>query len=80
VLRVRLRSGRQNGSQNTVIPTALATGNCELRTECTAASILTDDGGHARGVTYIDSGGRRQEQFADIVMCPAAPPNRRGSS
>ena len=34
VRRVRLRSERPHGTHNTVIPTALATGNCELRTEC----------------------------------------------
>ncbi|HET6205356.1 MAG TPA: GMC family oxidoreductase, partial [Terracidiphilus sp.] len=58
----------KNGSQNTVLPIALATGNCELRTECTVAWILTDDKGHARGVTYIDANGRWQEQLADIVV------------
>ncbi len=58
----------KNGSQNTVLPVALATGNCELRTESTAAWILTDDRGRARGVTYIDERGRWQEQSADIVV------------
>ena len=58
----------KNGSQNTVIPRALATGNCELRTECMAKEILTDDRGHARGVAYIDSSGRLQEQLSDIVV------------
>lgn len=57
----------KNGSQNTVIPIALATGNCELRTECTVTEILTDDQGHVRGVSYIDA-ARRQEQLADIVI------------
>jgi choline dehydrogenase-like flavoprotein len=58
----------KNGSQNTVIPVALATGNCELRTECMAAWILTDDRGRARGVTYLDGNGRWQGQSADIVV------------
>ncbi len=58
----------KNGSQNTVIPMALATGNCELRTECMAKEILTDDRGHARGVAYFDARGRLQEQLADIVV------------
>lgn len=61
----------KNGSQNTVIPVALATGNCELRTECIAAEILTDDRGRARGVAYFDGHGRRQEQEADIVVVSA---------
>ncbi len=39
----------KNGSQNTVIPVALKTGNCDLRTECMVKEILTDDRGRARG-------------------------------
>ncbi|MGB8031763.1 MAG: GMC family oxidoreductase [Terracidiphilus sp.] len=61
----------KNGSQNTVIPTALATGNCVLRTECMVREILTDDRGRARGVTYYDADGRLQEQLSDIVVVSA---------
>jgi choline dehydrogenase-like flavoprotein len=61
----------KNGSQNTVIPTALATGNCELRTECMVREILTDDRGRARGVAYYDADGRLQEQPSDIVVVSA---------
>jgi choline dehydrogenase-like flavoprotein len=58
----------KNGSQNTVIPVALNTGNCELRTECMAKEILSDDRGRARGVSYFDEKGHLQEQLADIVV------------
>ena len=58
----------KNGSQNTVIPVALNTGNCELRTECMAKEILTDDRGHARGVAYFDARGHLREQLADVVV------------
>ncbi|MDR3753262.1 MAG: GMC family oxidoreductase [Terracidiphilus sp.] len=58
----------KNGSQNTVIPVALSTGNCELRTECMAKEILSDDRGRARGVVYFDAHGHLQEQLADIVI------------
>jgi choline dehydrogenase-like flavoprotein len=58
----------KNGSQNTVLPTALATGNCELRTECMAREILTDERGRARGVAYFDANGHLQQQLADIVV------------
>jgi choline dehydrogenase-like flavoprotein len=58
----------KNGSQNTVIPVALNTGNCELRTECMAKEILTDDRGRARGVAYFDAKGHLQEQLCDIVV------------
>jgi choline dehydrogenase-like flavoprotein len=62
----------KNGSQNTVIPVALNTGNCELRTECMAKEILTDDHGRASGVAYFDERGHLQEQLADIVILSSA--------
>jgi len=58
----------KNGTQNTVIPKALATGNCELRTECIVKEILTDSQGRAKGVAYFDSQSRLQEQTADVVV------------
>jgi choline dehydrogenase-like flavoprotein len=62
----------KNGTQNTVIPVALNTGNCELRTECTAKEILVDEHGRARGVAYFDERGRLQEQLADVVVVSSA--------
>jgi choline dehydrogenase-like flavoprotein len=62
----------KNGSQNTVLPVALATGNCELRTECMVLQILTDDRGRAQGVAYIDADGNKQQQYADIVIISGA--------
>ncbi len=61
----------KNGSQNTVIPIALATGNCELRTECMAREILTDERGRARGVAYYDANGHLREQPSDFVVVSA---------
>jgi choline dehydrogenase-like flavoprotein len=58
----------KNGSQNTVIPVALNTGNCELRTQCMAKEILTDERGRVHGVAYFDERGRLQEQLSDIVI------------
>jgi choline dehydrogenase-like flavoprotein len=58
----------KNGSQNTVIPIALQTGNCELRTECMVKEILTDEKGRAGGVSYFDERGRLQEQLSDVVV------------
>jgi choline dehydrogenase-like flavoprotein len=61
------------GTQNTVIPTAMATGNCEVRTECMTKEILLDDQGRARGVAYFDAQNRLQEQTSDVVIvCGAA--------
>lgn len=58
----------KNGTQNTVIPRALATGNCELRTGAIASEIVVDDRGLARGVKYFDSHDRAQYQTADLVV------------
>jgi choline dehydrogenase-like flavoprotein len=56
------------GTQNTVIPTALATGHCELRTRSIVAGILLDSKGRARAVEYFDERDRRQTQTADLVI------------
>jgi choline dehydrogenase-like flavoprotein len=58
----------KNGTQNTVIPRALATGNAWLRTECKVKEIQIDDRGRARGVAYFDERDRLQEQPADLVV------------
>ena len=64
----------KSGSQNTVIPRALATGNCELRTSTIAEVIETDARGNVTGVSYFDSaagGPRRQTARAKIVIVSA---------
>jgi len=58
----------KNGTHNTVIPRALATGNAVLRTECKAKEILTDVRGRATGVVFFDEHDRLQEQPADLVV------------
>jgi choline dehydrogenase-like flavoprotein len=60
------------GTHNTVIPRALATGNCTLRTECVVRKITTDDHGRVTGVEYFDQRGRLQEQPADLVIVSAS--------
>jgi choline dehydrogenase-like flavoprotein len=62
----------KNGTQNTVIPVALNTGNCELRTDCMAKEILVDERGRGRGVAYFDASGYLQEQLADVVVVSSA--------
>ncbi len=61
----------KNGTQNTVIPTALATGLCELRTDAMAREIVLDARGHANAVTYFDAGNRLQTQPARLVVVSA---------
>jgi choline dehydrogenase-like flavoprotein len=56
------------GTQNTVIPIALSTGNCELRSSATVKEILVDGRGHATGVAYFDEHNNLREQPADVVV------------
>ncbi len=55
----------KNGTQNTVIPRALATGNLTLRTGATARRLILDDG--ERGVAYVHE-GREIEVRAPVVV------------
>jgi choline dehydrogenase-like flavoprotein len=61
----------KNGTQNTVIPTALATGLCELRTDAMAREIVLDAHGRATAVTYYDVDNRLQTQPARLVVVSA---------
>jgi choline dehydrogenase-like flavoprotein len=58
----------KNGTHNTVIPRALATGNAWLRPECKVKEVLTDARGRATGVAYFDANDRLREQPADVVV------------
>jgi choline dehydrogenase-like flavoprotein len=62
----------KNGTHNTVIPQALASGLCELRTEAVASEIEVDDRGRARGVHYFDAEDHQQFQPADLVVVSAS--------
>jgi choline dehydrogenase-like flavoprotein len=58
----------KNGTQNTVIPRALQTGLCELRTGCRVTEVMMDDQGKARGVSYVDENECVQVQHAKLVI------------
>ncbi len=58
----------KNGTHNTAIPEAIKTGNCEVRTNCQVAEILSHPGGNVKGVRYFDAGDHEQVQTADIVV------------
>lgn len=60
------------GTQNTVIPVALKTGNCELRVNSQVVEILTNDIGKVTGVAYFDNRDKKQIQTADIVVLSAS--------
>ena len=60
------------GTQNTVIPAALETGLCELRTHSMVKEIRFDQSGHASGVAYFDANDRLQTQEADLIVVAGA--------
>lgn len=58
----------KNGSQNTVIPVALASGNCELRIRAMATELVVDDRGRLTGVRYVDENDKVHEISARVVV------------
>ncbi|MDR1258046.1 MAG: GMC family oxidoreductase [Tannerellaceae bacterium] len=58
----------KNGTQNTVIPAAMATGLCRVKTHCVAAELMTDESGRVSGVRYFDPEGKERLQTADVVV------------
>ena len=59
----------KTGTQNTVIPRALATGNCELKTSAVAETIETDDRGNVIGISYfVNSSGTPQRETAHAKL------------
>jgi choline dehydrogenase-like flavoprotein len=61
----------KNGTHNTLIARALASGCCELVTQAVVEHLDTDAAGHVVGVSYWDSAGRRQSVRAEAVVCAA---------
>ncbi|HEY9166669.1 MAG TPA: GMC family oxidoreductase [Candidatus Kryptonia bacterium] len=62
----------KSGTHNTVIPAAISTGNCELRTNCVVSEVPVNESGRATGIVYFDGEMRRHEQSADIVVVSAS--------
>lgn len=62
----------KNGTQNTVIPIAMKTGNCIVKTGCIVAEINVDDHGRATGVSYFDATGKGHVQTADVIIVAGA--------
>ncbi|MFT4862261.1 MAG: choline dehydrogenase-like flavoprotein [Pseudohongiellaceae bacterium] len=60
----------KSSSMATMIPLALASGNCELRTGCTVNRIETNDAGKATQVVYWEADGTEKSQRGRaIVLC-----------
>lgn len=61
----------KNGTQNTMVPRALATGRCDLVTGAMVTMIDVDGAGRVSGVTYIDAAGLEQHVQSEVVICAA---------
>lgn len=60
----------KSSSMATMIPLALASGNCELRTGCTVNRVETNDAGKATEVVYWEADGVEKSQRGKaIVLC-----------
>jgi choline dehydrogenase-like flavoprotein len=62
----------KSGTHNTVIPSALSTGNCELRVHCVVSEIAVNESGLPTGILYFNQEGNKQEQTADIIVISAS--------
>ena len=60
--------GAKSGTNFTMVPEAIASGRCELRTECKVRTIETDDRGRVTGVVYFDRDRREVRQRARAVF------------
>ena len=67
-------SDAKNGSHDTVIPRALATGNATLVDRCRATQLLTDDDGRVTGARLVDerSSAVREVVARDVVVACGA--------
>jgi choline dehydrogenase-like flavoprotein len=63
--------GAKSGANYTMIPEALTTGRCELRTESYVRKIDVDRSGRVTGVVYFDKDKREMVQLAKAVVLSA---------
>ncbi len=61
-------SNSKNGTWNTVIPKAVATGNCTLESQAFVTALTRSEGGRVRGVQYRNVRGEPVAAEADIVV------------
>jgi len=58
----------KSGTNSSLIPAAIATGNVEIRARCMARMIEVDTTGKAKSVVYLDADGVAQEQPAKVIV------------
>ncbi len=61
----------KNGSQNSVIPVAIKSGNCDLRIRSMVTELLVDDNGRLTGVKYVDENDEVHVVTAKVVVLAA---------
>jgi choline dehydrogenase-like flavoprotein len=64
-------SNAKNGTQNTALPRALATGKCHLLSSTMVTSIDTDAAGKVTGVTLVEDGNNARQIRAGAVVVSA---------
>jgi len=64
-------AGAKSSSLSAMIPIAMASGRCELRSECTVFRLDADEQGRIREVMYFDARGKQQSQRARAVILSA---------
>lgn len=60
-------SGAKSSTLEALLPSAIATGNCEVRPKSMVFEVVAKDG-RATSVKYIDENGNRHEQKARIIV------------
>ncbi|MBZ4400257.1 GMC family oxidoreductase [Myxococcus faecalis] len=63
--------GAKSGTNASLIPAAVATGNVQVRPGCMARTVEVDKKGRAKSVVYLDADGVAQEQPAKVVVVSA---------
>ena len=58
----------KNGTQNTVIPRALVSGNCVLESKAYVTRLLKSRGGKVTGVSYVNERGERCSASSEVVV------------
>lgn len=66
-------TGAKGSSRAALLDRAVAGGRCEIRANCMAARIESDESGRARTLEYIDASGRRERLSAKIFALACQP-------
>jgi gluconate 2-dehydrogenase alpha chain len=63
--------GAKSSTQDTSIPSALATGNLDILANCRVQRVNVDADGRARSVSYVDARGEQHEATGDLIILAA---------